>query len=413
MDALLLTADRVILGPADQPPIERGAVLIDGGRIVRVGPADAFSNEDRMDLPGHTLMPGLIDAHVHLALPGDGASFPDFVKEPIGVQMAVAVHNAEAALRAGITTLKDCGGPHTLTFELRRAGNLGYAQIPRLHLCGRPLTIRGGHCWYFGGECGGRDGVAEMVREVCKQGADYVKAMGSGGGTPHTMSWLPAFTPAELARMADEAHRLGRRLAVHCLCAEATLQALAAGVDVIEHCGFITGADTPQRFDPRVAEAVAQAGVVVCPTLSVGDTVLPYLRAHAGDSPADRAACDRWERMFEENMANTAHLRAAGVPLISGTDAGWRFTPFDAGAREMELLKECGLSTAAALASGTSGAAGALGIERETGTLAAGLSADIIAVPGNPLSDMKALKHPALVMRAGEVIVGGNENHGK
>ncbi len=396
---MLLTADRVIPGPAGAPPIEGGAVLVEAGRIVRVGRLADFDGDgsDRIDLSGHTLMPGLIDAHVHLALPGDGTPFTAYaLDQPAGVHMAVAVKNAATALRAGITTLKDCGGPGTLTFELRRAGELGHAQVPRLHLCGRPLTIRGGHCWYFGGECGGRDGVAEMVREVSKQGADYIKAMGSGGGTPHTMSWLPAFTPAELARMADEAHRLGRRLAVHCLCGAATMQALAAGVDVIEHCGFITGPDTPQRFDPAVAEAVARAGVPVCPTLSVGDTVLPHLEGR------DRA---RWERMFAENIEQTSQLRAAGVRLIAGTDAGWRFTPFDWVAREMAILQECGLTAAEALASGTSAAADALGIARETGSLAAGLAADVIAVPGDPLQDLAALRRPAFVMRAGEVIV--------
>jgi imidazolonepropionase-like amidohydrolase len=398
---LLLTADLVIPGPADQRPIEGGAVLVEGGRIARVGRAADFDRQadDRMHLAGHTLLPGLIDAHVHLALPGDGAPFTAYAQgEPAGVHMAVAVRNAATALQAGITTLKDCGGPGTLTFELRRAGELGFAPVPRLHLCGRPLTIRGGHCWYFGGECGGRDGVAEMVREVSKQGADFVKVMGSGGGTPHTLSWLPAFTPAEMARIADEAHRLGRRLAVHCLCAESTLQALSAGVDVIEHCGFITGPDTPQRFEPRVAAAVAQAGVPVCPTLSVGDTVLPRLEGR------DR---DRWSRMLEENLQQAEHLHAAGVTLISGTDAGWRFTPFDAAAREMELLSQCGLSAAEAIASGTASAARALGLEHETGALAPGLAADLIAVPGNPLADLTALRRPALVMRAGEVVKGG------
>jgi imidazolonepropionase-like amidohydrolase len=394
----------VVPGPADAPPIARGAILVDGRRIARVGRADDFADEavqdaDRIDLPGHTLLPGLIDAHVHLALPGDGSPFPEYAQgEPTGVHMAVAVRNAQAALRAGITTLRDCGGPGTLTFELRRAAELGYAQTPRLHLCGRPLTIRGGHCWYFGGECGGRDGVAEMVREVCKQGADFVKAMGSGGGTPHTLSWLPAFTPAELARMADQSRRLGRRLAIHCLCADATLQALAAGVDVIEHCGFLTGPDTPQRFEPRVAEAVAAAGVPVCPTLSVGDTVLPHLRGR------DR---DRWERMFAENLDQAARLRAAGVHLIAGTDAGWRFTPFDWVAREMQLLGQCGLTAAQAVAAGTADAAAALGLAQETGRLAPGLAADLIAVPGDPLADLAALRRPAFVMRAGEVIVHG------
>lgn len=405
MEALVITAERLIPGPADQAPVEHGAVRIEDGRITHVGTVEAAvapGGHRRLDFPGHTLLPGLIDAHVHLALPGDGSPFPDFVREPGGVHLAVALRNAQAALRAGVTTLKDCGGPGDLTFQLRRAGDLGYAELPRLYLCGRPLTIRGGHCWYFGGECGGRDGVAEMVREVCKQGADYVKAMGSGGGTPGTRSWLPAFTPAELTRMAGAAHQLGRPLAVHCLCAESTLQALAAGADVIEHAGFLTGANAPQRYEPRVGEALAAAGVPVCPTLSVGDTVLPHLQG------ADR---DRWERMHAENHAQVAAMHRAGVRMITGTDAGWRFTPFDAVAREAELLAACGLSAGEAIAAATAGAAQALGLAGETGSLSAGLAADLIAVPGDPLRDLGALRRPALVVRSGRIVRADGQGH--
>jgi imidazolonepropionase-like amidohydrolase len=366
------------------------------GQIPESVPPDAAA----IELPGHTLLPGLIDAHVHLVLPGDGTPFETTVQETDGVLVALACTNARAALDAGITTLRDCGGRRATTLDLRRAQRLGYGRLPRLHLCKWPITITGGHCWYFGGEADGPEELRHMVRALLKEGVDYIKIMATGGGTVGTISSLPSYSEDELRAAVHEAHRFGRRVGIHSLCAEATRYVLAAGADQIEHCNFLADATGRQAFDPAVAEAVARAGTPVTTTLSVGY----YTIAGMERGGAEGAYLDRWRRMFQTNLENFKKMHAAGVRLVAGTDAGWRFTPFDGLATEIALLREVGLTTPQAIAAASSAGADAMGIADDTGTVRAGLAADLIAVPGDPASDIEVLHRPTFVMRGGHVV---------
>lgn len=361
-----------------------------------------------IDLGAQTLLPGLIDAHVHLVLPGDGTPFETMVREPEGVFVAVAARNARTALDAGITTLRDCGGMRQTTFELRRAQHLGYAQLPRLHLCGQPLTISGGHCWSFGGEADGPDALRRAVRRLVKSGADYIKIMATGGGTAGTIMWRPAYSREELRAAVEEAHRLNRRVGIHSLCGEATGDALAAETDQIEHAAFLIDAAGHQKFDPAIADRLAAAKMPVTTTLCVGHYLIDALEARTDRTPADQALLDTWRRVFADTLDNGRRLRAAGVSFVAGTDAGWRFTPFNALVTEMELLREAGCSAGESIMAATSAPANAMGIGEETGTLREGMAADLIAVPGDPLADLEALRHPTIVMRQGTLVTGGS-----
>lgn len=383
-----------------------GGVLVRGGRIAEVLRGEAALRRTPpgarvVDLEGRTLLPGLIDAHVHLCLPGDGTPFPQTVAEPRGVIAAIALRNAGVALRAGITTLRDCGGFPDVLYALRRAVALGYAQGPRLVLAGWPLTITGGHCHYFGGEADGPDRLRTRVREAIKDGADYIKAMGTGGGTPGTRSWRPSFSAEEVAALVDEAHRFGRRAALHCLCAEALQYAVEARADEIQHAWFMTGPDDPQRFDPAVAGAIADAGIPVCPTLSVGRHLIQAVAAMPAPSADDQEALRRWERLEAEVLEIASALRTRGVRFVAGSDAGWRFSPFDALLTDLELMVESGCLPLEAIHAATGAAAEALAVGEETGTLRPGLAADLIAVWGRPDQDVRALR------RLDRVILGG------
>ncbi len=401
----LISASWLIDGTG-APPVEGGAVLVRDGRIAEVyqRPGERPGTPpgaEAIHLEGCTLLPGLIDAHVHLCLPGDGTPFPQAVAEPRGVVQAIALRNAAAALRAGITTLRDCGGFPDVLYALRRAIQLDYAQGPRLVLAGWPLTITGGHCHYFGGEADGPDGVRAKVREAIKGGADYIKAMGTGGGTPGTISWKPSYRREEVAALVDEAHRFGLKATLHCLCAEAITYAVEAGADEIQHAWFLTGPDTPQHLDPAVAGSIAGAGIPVCPTLSVGRCLREAIAAMESPTPDDLAAAERWRRLEEEVLSIAGELRKRGIPFVAGSDAGWRFSSFDALLADLELMVVAGFSPMQCIQSATSAAARALGLEEETGTIRPGLSADLIVVRGRPDRDIRVLRDIRLVMLRG------------
>jgi imidazolonepropionase-like amidohydrolase len=402
---------RQLIDGTGNPAVANPAVVVTDGKITGVfqgavpeGAAPAGAKV--LEYPEATLLPGLMDSHVHLNLPGDGTDLADWVREPDGVLVAVSATNARTALDAGITALRDCGGRETTTFELRRALDLGFGKGPRLVLCGSPITITGGHCRYFGGEADGVEGVRQKARAMVKKGADYIKVMATGGGTPGTMSWLPSFRREEILALADEAHRLGRKIGIHALCAESIQYCVEAGVDQIEHAGFITDAAGTQRFRPEIAEQIAGSGAVVAPTMAVGLYVIKRMEAKERRTKAEQALLDRWLGTMESNLAQFRGLLKAGVKFVAGTDAGWRFTPFDSLPDELELMVQGGLSPMAAIVSATSAAAKALGIEHTVGVVRAGLEADIIAVQGDPLEQIGALKQVRLVMKAGRIHKG-------
>lgn len=397
MDAGTLYRAAWVIDGSGRPGDGPGAVLVRNGRIAEVLRGEAAirraaAGAEVVSLEGRTLLPGLIDAHVHLCLPGDGTPFPRIVAEPRGVIEAIALRNAAVALRAGITTLRDCGGFPDVLYALRRAISLGYARGPRLVLAGWPLTITGGHCHYFGGEADGPDTLRGRVREAIKGGADYIKAMGTGGGTPGTEAWRPSYSREEVAALVDEAHRFGRRATLHCLCAEALRYAVDAGADEIQHAWFMTGPDSPQALDPGVADAIARAEIPVCPTLGVGRHLRQAVAAMSAPSPDDETAVLRWERVEAEVLDIAGALRSRGVRFVAGSDAGWRFSPFDALLTDLELMAAVGCSPLECIHAATGAAADALGVGHETGMLREGLAADLIAVWGRPDQDLGALR---------------------
>ncbi|MDB5077921.1 MAG: Imidazolonepropionase [Chloroflexi bacterium] len=409
MTRTIIRAGRLIDG-SGAPPLIDPVVVLDGSRIAAVFQGAVPENWDGaagasvLEYPDATLLPGLIDCHVHLNLPGDGTPFPLAVEEPDGVLVAISVRNAQTALAAGITTLRDCGGRGATTFDVRRAIDRGYVSGPRLVLCGQPITITGGHCWYFGGEADGVDALRHKVRELAKMGADFIKVMGTGGGTPGTMSWQPSFSREELDVLAQEAHSLLRKVSIHCLCGEALLLAAAVGADHIEHAWFITDEAGNQRYMPEAVDALARSGARVSATLAVGYHSIKALAALERRSPDEQAALDRWRSMMDDNLSHFNAQVKAGVQFVAGTDAGWGHTPYTAVVDEMELMHQGGLSSMEAIVAATSRAASALAIDGDLGLVREGMVANLIAVAGNPLDDLRNLEKVQLVMKNGTLV---------
>jgi imidazolonepropionase-like amidohydrolase len=403
----LIRADRLIDG-SGAPPRSDAVLVVEGGKIAAIHegapPTGSVAVEACvLDYPGCTIMPGMIDTHVHLNLPGDGTVLEEVVREPEGVLVATSAFAASRALAAGITTLRDVGASGNTVFHLARALKLGHGVGPRILSCGQPITITGGHTWYFGGEADGVDALRRKVRQMIKSGAEFIKVMGSGGGTVGTFSWLPSYSPEEMKALVDEAHRFDRKITVHCLCAASIDYAIEAGVDQIEHASFISDPRGNQSYDPGVGERLARSGIPVTSTLAVGAYAVEAMQAKSARTAAEEAFLQRWLKMVDENLSQFARLREAGVTFVAGTDAGWRFTPFDGLATEMQLMHRAGMPAADAVAAGTGLAAKVIGIGDKVGKLAEGLAADVIVVQGNPLDDLEALRALRLVMQGGEI----------
>jgi imidazolonepropionase-like amidohydrolase len=401
----LIKASRLIDGTG-AAPVENPILVIAGGKIESVVtgelPSD-LANAETYEYPGATILPGLIDAHVHLNLPGDGTILEDAMREPEGVLMATSTFAVGKALRAGITTVRDLGAHQRSTIDLRRALQLGHGEGARIQVCGQPITITGGHTWYFGGEADGVDGVRRKVREMVKLGADFIKVMASGGGTIGTQSWKPSFSQEELNALADEAHRFDRRITGHCLCARSIEMVIEAGFDQMEHAGFIADRTGHQAYEPAVAEKLAKSGIPVTTTLAVGAAVIRQLKEQENLSQTQAALLGRWERMRADNLAQFRKLREAGVTFVAGTDAGWRYTRFDDLPLELEQMHDGGMTAMEAIVSATKGAANVMGLSGEVGALRPNMIADVLVVDGNPLEDLSDLRKVRLVVQRGRL----------
>ncbi len=394
MAAIILRAGQVFTGePAGTIP--DGAVLVEADRIRAVGPArdvlpDAGPDARVLEFPEHTLLPGLIDGHVHLVFGAGPDVVGRFLQDSDAARLFRAAANARLALRAGITTVRDCGGPTDLVVEFRNLVRSGLVVGPRVFACGAPITTTGGHCHFFGLEADSADEVIKAVRSLARAGADFIKIMATGGNlTPGTNPRRAQYPAETVRRAAEDAHRLGLRVAAHCHGTEGVRQAVRAGVDTIEHCSWL-GAEDGFEFDEAVAAELAGRGIYVGPTLSVG-----WARPEGPAAPAERVELTR-------------RLAGLGVRLFAATDAGVPGTPFNSLIKELEIYVDgLGLTPEQALILATAEAAAALGAGRELGRLKAGYLADLLVVRGNPLGRVSDLKNVELVVLGGRVVVSG------
>jgi imidazolonepropionase-like amidohydrolase len=404
-DRVAILAGTFLDGTLAEP--RRGVTItIAGGTIRAIAdgtepPRDATV----LDLRDTTVLPGLINMHAHTILPGDGTAVEAWSALPDELLVLQAAANAGAALRSGVTTIRDCGGKGRLMFRLRDAIRTGIVPGPRFVLSGRPLTITGGHCRQFGGEVDGPEGLRRAARELLREGADFIKLMAAGGGTIGTYPQYPAFDLDELRMAIDVAHQNDKPASCHCIATASIARALDAGTDHIEHCSFMAE-DTTWRYDEALARRLAAAGVYVTATLQVGiDSTSKMKERHRQGiaTPQEARIVTLTPDRDRDSIENIRLLHAAGVPLVAGNDAGWRYTGFDDFYEELIHLHHAGLSTLEAIHAATGRAAAACRLP-DVGRLAAGCVADILAVPGDPLADLGALADPALVMQGGQIV---------
>jgi imidazolonepropionase-like amidohydrolase len=405
-EIVVLKAARMFDGRSDST-VSNAVIVVERGAIKAAGsglPAPAGARV--IDLGDVTLLPGFIDAHVHLS----GESSDDWYRSAVeGLRRTVAekairaTEFARRTLMAGFTTVRNVGADDYIDVGLRNAINAGVVPGPRMLVATAALGARGGHCdstgfpyLLFGKEPGMAEGIAsgadafrDAVRFEIKYGADVIKVCATGG----VLSLgddvdTPQLTQAEMDAIVDEAHRLRKKTAAHAHGAEGAKVAIRAGIDSIEHGSFL---------DEEALRMMKERGTWFVPTLMAGEYAGG--RKSTRTYPPEIAAKAR--AALEARSAAFRNAVRMGVRIAFGTDSA--VSPHGRNAEEFALLVEHGLSPAAALRTATSSAAALLGIDKQAGTLEAGKDADVVAVPGDVLADIRSTERVSFVMRGGRI----------
>lgn len=373
------------------------AVIVDGGRIVEVAPAGRIpATVECVDLGDATLLPGLIDAHVHLVWDGREADPEGLrLRESVAKSTLRAARHARETLLSGITTARDLGCPDGISVAVRQAIAEGLAEGPRLIVAAGAITMTGGHCCSFAIEADGADAVRRAARAQMHAGADFIKFISTGGVYGQgEEAGAPQLTPEEMAPAVRDVHNSGRTVSIHAESAAGIAGALEAGADFIEHCNALT---------PELAARMAACGVYKVTTLS-------FFYGVASQEPGPAVPADyvrKARRVTHEAFESLRLAYRAGVGIAAGTDAGAPFTPHGSLRHELILMARGGLPPHEALFAGTRRAAQVAGRAHETGTLEPGKAADLLAVKGDLLREIEAINRPQFVVHGGRAIYGG------
>jgi imidazolonepropionase-like amidohydrolase len=413
-DVIALKAERMFDGKS-KTLVKNAVVIVQGDKIVDVGSNLAIPSDAQViDLGDATLAPGFMDAHTHLTLDYSGDYNLRRLKEldlNVSEQAIIATAHARATVEAGFTTVRDLGSRFVGSREfvdvaLRNSINKGIVVGPRMLVATKGIGATGGHFdptsgfrdFLFGHEPDYTDGIIDSpddarkaVRFEVKNGADVIKAAISGGVLSLADEVdTPQLTPAELAALVDESHRLRKKVAVHCHGDQAALEAIEAGVDSIEHGSFLK---------PETLARMKSKGIFLTPTLMATEWIMSKLENYP---PALQAKAKAAAAARSEMFRNAVKL---GVKISFGTDAA--VFPHGQNAKEFKLMVDLGMTPIDALKSATANDAELLGIGQKVGTLEKGKLGDVIAMPGDPTSDITATERVLFVMKEGKIIRQG------
>ncbi|WP_319405731.1 amidohydrolase family protein [uncultured Desulfosarcina sp.] len=359
-----------------------------------------IDNFEVIDYSNNYMMPGLIDAHVHLILPGDGTPAEDHLaKHTLYEIQLVAAKNATKALEHGITTLRDCGSIPKVIFGLRNCIDNGVITGPDLIVCGSPITSTGGHTHYFKGEADGEEKIRHLVRKQFKNGANFIKLIATGGGSHGVVATGLNYTTPELNTVVEEGQRLGMFVTAHVTTIEGIRQILKTNIDGMEHCWFFDK-NYNLVYDPKLSEEIFKRKIYVCPTLQVLYGLIQYLK-NKKRTENENSELDEWLKFQESLIDNFGKQLKDGISFIAGSDAGWRINAFGNLVKGLELMKEGGMSNRELIYSATLRTAKHLGIDNVVGAVKTGLQADFIILEEDPIVDIGNIRKIIKVYKKG------------
>lgn len=393
MKRVIIRAPRMFNG--DSQVTEGGAVLIFSGNQIEYAGSEALApavtGEEYVFEDG-CILPGLIDAHVHLTMDGSADPVSKTLQDSIPTASFRAQNSAAQLIRGGVTTVRDCGCQGYIAVHLAKAVEDGLVEFaPNIVACGPALCITGGHGAFVGMEADGADEMRKAVRTVIKNGAAAVKLITTGGVlTKGTAAAATQMTFQELQTAVEEAHKAGARTTTHAHAADGIKLALKAGVDSIDHSSYI---------DEEIIRLYHETGASYVPTL------LSSVRQmeHLDEIPAYIA--EKIKVHIDREIESVNRLIAEKVPIAGATDAGTPFNVHGDLSEQLYLLSRHGMSSTEALRAGTMGSASVIGVDGLRGSLEKGKQADILIVGGNPLNDLHDLKQVRAVWRGGRKLI--------
>ena len=392
-DTLVLSGARIIDGTGTEP-VRGRSVVVEKGVITAVVEDARAPRGHGVDLAGHTLLPGLINSHVHLCLGAEADPARAMREEPLALTAIKALLRARETARAGVTTVRDLGGREYAELAARRAIQEGLIDGPRIVAAGRPVCMTGGHGHWLGREADGPDDARKAVRAQLKAGADVIKIIATGGVlTPGVEPGSPQMTFEEMRAAIEEARKAGRRTAAHAMAATGISEAIDAGITSIEHGVYLT---------EEIVAHMRRDGTFLVPTLNA-----PAAIATGGLAAGiPEYMVRKSERVVPPHVASFQLAHRAGVRIAAGADSGTPLNFHGSLLPELTLMVKYGMTPLEAIRSATVTAADCLGLGEVTGRVAPGYAADLIAVAGDPAERIETLADLKLVLVNGRIVVG-------
>ena len=392
-ETLVLSGARIIDGTGAEP-VRGRSVVVEKGIIAAVVEDARAPRGNGVDLAGHTLLPGLINCHVHLCLGAEADPVRPVREEPLALTAIKALLRARETARAGVTTVRDLGGREYVEIAARRAIQEGLIDGPRILVAGRPVCMTGGHGHWLGREADGPDDARKAVREQLKAGADVIKIIATGGVmTPGVEPGSPQLTLDEMRAAIEEARKAGRRTAAHAMASGGISDAIAAGITSIEHGIYLT---------EEIVAHMRRDGTFLVPTLNA-----PVAIAAGGLAAGiPQFMVRKSEQVVPAHVASFQLAHRAGVRIAAGADSGTPLNFHGSLLPELTLMVKYGMTPLEVIRAATVTAADCLGLSEVTGRVAPGYAADLIAVAGDPAERIEALADLKLVLVNGRVIGG-------